>query len=133
MGCLAELCPAHFSSPFRPWMIFVQRLFWDAIHSLSKLFQIFLSRSFNFTSPRHHFHHEHPSQHVIIMVLVASNRNKFWLRDLLEGYQQEGDRARIGRSQRRQEQANLCHKAGLLKYATGGSAALGKWITLQLL
>lgn len=57
VGCLAGLCPAHFSSPFRLQMTFVQIVLWDTIHSSSNLFQIFLSRNFYFTSSRHHFHH----------------------------------------------------------------------------
>lgn len=100
MGCMAGLSPSHFSSSFRLWVTFVQAVLWDVIHSLSKLLQMFLYRKFNFTSSGHHFCHECPFQCVIIRVLVAKNRNNFWLKDLLDGYQWEGCRAMTGRDKR---------------------------------
>lgn len=55
---------------------------------------------------------------------MASSRNKFWLKDLLEGYQLESCRDMMGRNQRGQIQADFCHKADLLKDATDGSMAI---------
>lgn len=112
-------------------MTFVEIVLWGTWFSLHPLPWIFLSGSFIFISPQHHFCHGCPFWYIIIMVFVASNRNQFWLRDFLEGCLWEGYRARTAWTQKWQIQADTCHKTGLFEDATGSVIDLGKWINLK--